>query len=124
MHIKIKNNISGGEKTRLVIAIKLFKLLILDEPEQGCDTFVAKIVLIKILNLCNNSLDKKMYPKITKKINCNNVCIIPIIITHLCDCILNKLHIEGKTFVKIMMLHSENENKKKLLVTQINDRYC
>ena len=109
----INNKISGGEKSRLAIAIKIFKmlkkiynsnnqsiknnnwLLILDEPEQGCDSAVAELMLSKIIELCNFE-NNECKLDITFKNICNIrnklTSGIPLImVTHLCDCIVNKL---------------------------------
>lgn len=75
---EIDNKISGGEKTRLCLALSLYKviknnakLLILDEPEQGID-----------LNLLSELLYEMMIPGLTV-----------LMITHLCDCQMKKLKI-------------------------------
>ena len=54
---KINNQISGGQKSRLLIAVKLYqmltlgkKILILDEPEQGSDPPVAYEMLKNIID--------------------------------------------------------------------------
>jgi ABC-type transport system involved in cytochrome bd biosynthesis fused ATPase/permease subunit len=69
----INNAISGGEKTRLCLAITIHKVmiskakwLILDEPEQGVDPEQAPEMLKQVF---------KRFPQLTI-----------FIITHLCDC--------------------------------------
>ena len=76
----LENRISGGEKTRLCIALTLYMLnkkncswMILDEPEQGLDPELASDVLTRIFNT---------YPNVTI-----------FIITHLCKCSIKKLGI-------------------------------
>jgi zinc transport system ATP-binding protein len=80
LNIAIASRISGGEKTKLCLAIALYQLkkhnkkwLILDEPEQGLDPELAPQVLQKIFN------------------NYTDVTIF--IITHLCECRINELGI-------------------------------
>lgn len=77
----ICERISGGEKTRLCFAIILYQvitknpqILILDEPEQGMDQSQCSMILENIY---------KTFPNLTI-----------IIITHLCDCEINKLKID------------------------------
>lgn len=86
----LESIISGGEKTRLCLAITLYhmikknsQLLILDEPEQGIDPELAPKML-------QNIFDKFPFISI-------------IIITHLCQCQLENL--------KINKVWSIEENK-------------
>lgn len=109
----INENISGGQKSRLALAIKLFKLLtqhkhilVLDEPEQGSDSDIAEKVLSNIINICkNNKTFLKPYELINKYIG-NNKKIL-IVVTHLCNCKISKLQwiqqfkIKNKEVIKI-----------------------
>lgn len=83
---KIEGQISGGEKTRLCIALILIKLiyekgkvLILDEPEQGINPEFASKLLETIFN---------EFPDVTI-----------IIITHLCDCQTESLKFNKKWLI-------------------------
>jgi len=76
----IDNKISGGEKTRLCMALSMYKVqikfpkwLILDEPEQGLDMELVPDIILDIINY---------NPEMTV-----------FIITHLCDCTVSKLKI-------------------------------
>jgi ABC-type transport system involved in cytochrome bd biosynthesis fused ATPase/permease subunit len=76
----IDNKISGGEKTRLCMALSMYKVqikfpkwLILDEPEQGLDMELVPDIILDIINY---------NPEMTV-----------FIITHLCDCTVSKLRI-------------------------------
>jgi ABC-type bacteriocin/lantibiotic exporter with double-glycine peptidase domain len=99
LYQNISNKISGGEKSRLALATVIYKIittgnkkyrvLILDEPEQGLDREIAKKVLKNIFDLCKNNGDEK-YPEITKKIQFTNPTSV-IMVTHLCDCVLNNI---------------------------------
>ena len=69
VNVTIKNEISGGQKSRLLIAVKLYqmivmkkRILILDEPEQGSDPDVAYGMLKNIV---------KGFPDITIFIICH-----------------------------------------------------
>jgi ABC-type multidrug transport system fused ATPase/permease subunit len=84
---KIHSKISGGEKTRLCIAITLIQLintnghmLILDEPEQGIHPEFASKLLQRIFN---------EFPTITI-----------LIITHLCSCQIQKIKFNKKWIFK------------------------
>lgn len=74
----IDERISGGQRTRLYLAIRIHALilkksqiLILDEPEQGLGNEIAKQVLCNIFNA---------FPNTTI-----------MVITHLCECIIDTL---------------------------------
>ena len=61
LDVEIKERISGGQKTRLAIATRLYKLtkenkkiLILDEPEQGSDPPVAYKIIHNIMDEFKN----------------------------------------------------------------------
>jgi ABC-type multidrug transport system ATPase subunit len=84
---KIQGKISGGEKTRLCIALTLIQLintngrmLILDEPEQGIHPEFASKLLQRIFN---------EFPTITI-----------LIITHLCGCQIQKIKFNKKWIFK------------------------
>ena len=84
---KIQGKISGGEKTRLCIALTLIQLintnghmLILDEPEQGIHPEFASKLLQRIFN---------EFPMITI-----------LIITHLCECQIQKIKFNKKWIFK------------------------
>ncbi len=76
----IKNNISGGEKTKLCLAITMLEgvrkqMLIMDEPEQGLDTEQIPQILENVFTW--------LYSK--------NPNLRIIFISHLCDCIVGSL---------------------------------
>lgn len=61
LDIEIDERISGGQKTRLALATRIYrllkenkKILILDEPEQGSDPEVAYQIIKNIMNLCKD----------------------------------------------------------------------
>ena len=96
LDVCIGSEISGGQKSRVCLAITLYrlfknngKILIVDEPDAGLDTKIAKSVLE---NIFNNPLLK-------------NITIFAII--HLCDCQLSNIRltrtweIENKTLKTI-----------------------
>ena len=106
LNVDINNKISGGEKSRLVIAIKLFKILrkiseksneinnwmlVLDEPEQGCDSHIAKIIITNIINFCKNQNLMDTYKKIFQIRSKLKICIPILMVTHLCTCIIDEL---------------------------------
>jgi ABC-type transport system involved in cytochrome bd biosynthesis fused ATPase/permease subunit len=83
----IEGKISGGEKTRLCLAITLYYMikrkaqwLILDEPEQGIDPNLAPEMLSNVFN---------EFPDLTI-----------FIITHMCDCKMHTLNINKKWTIK------------------------
>jgi ABC-type Mn2+/Zn2+ transport system ATPase subunit len=76
----IDNKISGGEKTRLCLALTMYKViknkpqwLILDEPEQG--------------------IDMELVPELLHNIISYNPNMTVFIITHLCECSIKKLNL-------------------------------
>jgi len=80
LDVPILGKISGGEKTRLCLAITLYQMdrrncqwLILDEPEQGIDPELAPEIL---QNIFENFQNKTIF-----------------IITHLCKCRMNEIKI-------------------------------
>jgi ABC-type transport system involved in cytochrome bd biosynthesis fused ATPase/permease subunit len=89
----IDGKISGGQKTRLCLAITLYYMikrecqwLILDEPEQGIDPNLAPDMLSNVFT---------EFPNITI-----------FIITHLCKCQMQNLKINKKWFIKDNFLYN------------------
>jgi ABC-type transport system involved in cytochrome bd biosynthesis fused ATPase/permease subunit len=79
----IKGKLSGGQKARLCLATRVYcmlktnaKCLILDEPAQGCDPYVAKSLLRSIFAQFSNKMI--------------------LVITHMCDCQVNDFPWDGK----------------------------
>lgn len=89
LDIDINERLSGGEKTRLALATRIYQMLvkqnksilILDEPEQGSDPEVAIQIINNIFELFK---DKTI-----------------IMISHICDCNLNKLNIKWNKKINI-----------------------
>jgi ABC-type transport system involved in cytochrome bd biosynthesis fused ATPase/permease subunit len=89
LDIDINEKLSGGEKTRLALATRIYQMLvkqnksilILDEPEQGSDPEVAIQIINNIFELFK---DKTI-----------------IMISHICDCNLNKLNIKWNKKINI-----------------------
>jgi len=87
--IDINERLSGGEKTRLALATRIYQMLIkqnksiliLDEPEQGSDPEVAIQIIKNIFEL----FEEKTI----------------IMISHICDCNLAKLNIKWDTKLRI-----------------------
>jgi len=87
--VAIKERISGGEKTRIALATRVYQMrkhpekevFILDEPEQGVDRQVAFIVIQNIFNMFNSK--------------------IIIMITHMCSCQIEMLNIIWKYRLRI-----------------------
>jgi ABC-type transport system involved in cytochrome bd biosynthesis fused ATPase/permease subunit len=81
LDVDIAERISGGEKTRLALATRIYQMitkpdkhiLILDEPEQGSDPEVAVKVIGNIIRMFH---DRTI-----------------IMISHICECQLNALGI-------------------------------
>lgn len=90
---EIQNRISGGEKTRLCLAIVIYQLeskncdwLILDEPEQGIDSSMMPLILKNIIDY---------FPDITI-----------FLITHLCECQTKLLKINNLIEIKNGIVYS------------------
>jgi energy-coupling factor transporter ATP-binding protein EcfA2 len=123
ININIKNKISGGEKARLALATRIYKMLItknindhriliLDEPEQGSDSEVAEKILNNFIKLCRKELIENEYPKIVKICREYKNDTTLIIISHLCNCIIEKLHHE----LRILNMTKDIENR--ILITE------
>lgn len=89
LDIDINERLSGGEKTRLALSTRIYQMkksyykqiLILDEPEQGLDPDIAIRVINNIFILFN---DKTI-----------------IMITHICNCNIERLDIKWNTRLRI-----------------------
>ena len=65
----LNDAVSGGEKQRLCIAIQLYRIIIMDEPEQGSDPKLAYEMICNIMERFND----KCFIIISHLENINNV---------------------------------------------------